>query len=155
MTTNFERTAQWLAACGKQVGNDANISVQIGCHIEEFTEFMASLQFAGESISAETGSAAVNVLALLARELKTGAMVSRIDPEQLEEGLDALCDLEVTGNGVAYLSGFNKIGADEAVLQANEAKLVDGKPVILEGGKIGKPEGWKAADLTPFISPTH
>lgn len=153
--TNYERTAQWLAACGKEVGNSEHTSVQIGCHIEEFVEFMTTLQFAGESIPSDAGSAAVNLLALLARELKRGQMVARIDPEQLAEGLDSLCDLEVTGNGVAYLAGFNKVGADEMVLQANERKLVDGKPVILEGGKIGKPEGWKPADLTQFITPTH
>jgi hypothetical protein len=37
------------------------------------------------------------------------------------------------------------------VLASNEAKLVDGKPVILEGGKIGKPENWKAPDLRGFV----
>jgi hypothetical protein len=59
--------------------------------------------------------------------------------------------MEVTGNGVAYLAGFDKDGADQAVLASNEAKLVDGKPVILEGGKIGKPAGWTPPDLTPFV----
>jgi predicted HAD superfamily Cof-like phosphohydrolase len=65
--------------------------------------------------------------------------------------LDGLCDVEVTANGVAYLAGFDKPSADQAVLASNEAKLVDGKPVILEGGKIGKPEGWKAPDLRGFV----
>ena len=153
--TNFERTAQWLAACGKEAGNPQNISLQIGCHIEEFVEFMTTLQFAGASIPEEAGSASISMLALMARELKRGNMLARFDPEQLAAGLDALCDMEVTGNGVAYLSGFNKVAADEMVLQANERKLVDGKPVILEGGKIGKPEGWQPADLTPFVTPTN
>lgn len=57
------------------------------------------------------------------------------------EALDALCDMELTGNGIAYLAGFNKVDADQAVLDSNDAKLVDGKPVILPSGKIGKPEG--------------
>lgn len=51
----------------------------------------------------------------------------------------------------AYLAGFNKPLADWAVLAANDAKLVDGKPVILEGGKIGKPEGWKPPDLSAYV----
>jgi hypothetical protein len=63
------------------------------------------------------------------------------------DALDALCDTEVTGNGLAYMMGFDKPTADALVLDSNDAKLVDGKPVILEGGKIGKPEGWKAPDL--------
>jgi len=37
------------------------------------------------------------------------------------------------------------------VLDSNDAKLVDGKPVILPGGKIGKPEGWKAPNLSMFV----
>jgi len=41
--------------------------------------------------------------------------------------------------------------ADQAVLESNEAKLVDGEPIILEGGKIGKPDGWTAPDLSEFI----
>ena len=67
------------------------------------------------------------------------------------DALDALCDAEVTGNGVAYMAGFDKPGADEAVMASNDAKLVDGKPVILEGGKIGKPEGWKPPDLSAYV----
>ena len=67
------------------------------------------------------------------------------------EALDALCDREVTGNGVAFLALMDKQTADRWVLDSNDAKLVDGKPVILDGGKIGKPEGWKAPDLTLLV----
>lgn len=59
--------------------------------------------------------------------------------------------MEVTGNGVAHLAGMDKECADMAVLDSNDAKLVDGEPVILEGGKIGKPGGWLPPDLTPFV----
>jgi len=52
---------------------------------------------------------------------------------------------------VAYLAGFDKDAADQAVLDSNDAKLVDGKPVILDGGKIGKPPGWKPPDLRGFV----
>ena len=62
-----------------------------------------------------------------------------------------MCDREVTGNGVAFLAGMDKDGADQAVLAANDAKLVDGKPVILPGGKIGKPAGWTPPNLAPFV----
>jgi hypothetical protein len=39
--TNYERTAQWLRACGKT--ND-DLAVQIGCHIEELCEFLEVLR---------------------------------------------------------------------------------------------------------------
>jgi hypothetical protein len=37
------------------------------------------------------------------------------------------------------------------VIASNEAKLVDGKPVILPGGKIGKPQGWMPPNLKPYV----
>ena len=48
----------------------------------------------------------------------------------------------------------SQLGQDEAdhlVLSGKQAKLVDGKPVILENSKIGKPEGWKPADLSACV----
>lgn len=154
--TNHERTAQWLAACGKTVGDQANLSTQIGCHMEEFIEFVDTLSFDGDNETATFLSplqvqAAMEVLKRFTTEIKRGAIVAAIAKENRAECLDSLCDMQVTGDGVAWLAGFNKVGADEMVLQANERKLVDGKPVILDGGKVGKPEGWYPADLTPFI----
>lgn len=146
---NFQRTANWLAACGKEP-SASNLSLQIGCHLEEVAEFMSTLNGFSDSVDKLINDSVRNVhsLALL---LKTGQSRLQIIPGQEENCLDAICDMEVTGNGVAYFAGFNKPGADEAVLASNEAKLVDGKPVILPGGKIGKPEGWAAPDLTPFL----
>ena len=94
---------------------------------------------------------AIRGLKRVATALKAGADTATILDEKRVSALDALCDREVTGNGVAHLLGFNKPMADQAVLASNEAKLVDGEPIILEGGKIGKPEGWEAPDLSDFV----
>jgi predicted HAD superfamily Cof-like phosphohydrolase len=67
---------------------------------------------------------------------------------------DALCDREITGNGAAHLCGFKKDEADQAVLASNDAKLVNGKPVLRAGGKIGKPDDWAPPDLSAFVSVT-
>lgn len=146
---NTERTAHWLKACGKEPSAE-NLSVQIGCHMEEFIEFLGTLDFASPSDDMLLRNAMMN-LKHLSTNLKTRYGSARIRSHQREDALDALCDCEVTGNGVAYLAGFNKVAADQAVLASNDAKLVDGKPVILEGGKIGKPEGWTAPDLSQFV----
>jgi predicted HAD superfamily Cof-like phosphohydrolase len=148
-TSNFERTAAWLKACGKVPG-PAALSVQLGCHLEEFLEFLMCVDF-DSAEDAESLERSVADLLRVANGLKKGLVMAGINPSDRIEALDALCDSEVTGNGVAYLAGFDKRGADLAVLASNDAKLVDGKPVILPGGKIGKPDGWKAPDLSGFV----
>lgn len=151
--TNYQRTAAWLHACGKQP-SPRDLSVQIGCHLEEIAEFLAVVHIDGLESGSKAHSAlsmATDFLTQAAHDLKKGIAQAVIDVWDREKALDALCDAEVTGNGVAYLAGFDKEEADLAVLDANDAKLVNGKPVILPGGKIGKPEGWKAADLSQMV----
>lgn len=148
--TNFQRTAAWLHACGKE-RNQHSLSVQIGCHIEEFVEFLDQIQLEDRGNHPARLTVATDLLIRIADALKIGHVRAGIPAVNRERALDALCDAEVTGNGVAYLAGFDKESADIAVMDANDAKLVDGKPVILDGGKIGKPPGWKPANLRPFV----
>lgn len=147
--SNYQRTADWLAACGKEPGPE-NVSVQTGCHIEEFCEFLKTLRTDSEGY-AKLLQRTVADLEWYAVKLKRREQFVYIPTHLRTDALDALCDGEVTGNGIAYLARLDKAAADELVLASNEAKLVDGKPVILEGGKIGKPEGWKPPDLRPFV----
>ena len=142
-TPNFLRTAHWLAACGKEQ-NEKDLSVQVGVHIEEMLEFIEQLD---DLLPAYRGAAAI--LVDLALDYKEDGKIVKF--KDAEKALDALCDTEVTGNGVAYFAGWNKLLADQKVLAANDAKLVDGKPVILAGGKIGKPDGWVPADLSDCV----
>lgn len=147
--TNYERTASWLRACGKEPSPN-DLSVQIGCHLEEFCEFLKSIRTQHPSRSMELWQIAGD-LERIARLTKTRHIVMSIPEGSRVDALDALCDSEVTGNGVAFLAGFDKVAADDAVLASNDAKLVNGKPVILEGGKIGKPEGWRPPHLAEFV----
>lgn len=149
MTTNYKRTADWLKACGKEP-NPEGLAVQIGCHIEEFCEFLQVLRTDKDGY-AKLLDRTRNDLEWFASKLKRRELMVYIPTHLREKALDALCDSEVTGNGVAYMAEFRKVQADALVLESNDAKLVDGKPVILEGGKIGKPEGWKAPDLRELV----
>jgi hypothetical protein len=151
MSTNFKRTANWLQACGKQVGNERHISTQIGCDLEEVSEFLREI-----TIESNTGlsSFALQEIAILldgiGKTIKLGHATAKIYDR--EQALDALCDREVTANGVAYLMGLNKEGADQEVLRSNDSKLnADGSAVILEGGKVGKSDLYSAPDLSGFI----
>jgi hypothetical protein len=147
----FTATAAWLAACGKLPGDGAALSCQIGCHIEEFAEFLKTVYI--ESSTGITSAAMQELAAHLesaATALKRGYAVAKIFDR--EEALDALCDNEVTGNGVAYLAGFNKPIGDCRVIASNYSKFsADGAPVILEGGKIGKSELYKPPVLSDLV----
>jgi|GEM_PF-724240 len=147
--TNYQRTAAWLAACGKEPSQE-NLSLQLGCHIEEFCELLSVLRTDSEGYAKLLDRTRLD-LEWFASKLKRAEQQVYIPTHLRADALDALCDTDVTGNGVAYLAGFKKTEADQAVLASNEAKLIDGKPVILPGGKIGKPEGWKPPELRQFV----
>lgn len=148
--TNFDRTAAWLKACGKEQLNPAHLSVQIGVHFEEMVELLECIETdcAEDTNSLECLS---DDLRLIATSLKKGSTLAFIKTGKQVHALDALCDTEVTGNGIAYLAGFDKNGADQEVLASNESKLVNGKPVILPGGKIGKGPNYRAPELEKFV----
>lgn len=148
--TNYQRTAAWLAACGKQPGDPRSLAVQIACHIEEFIEFLDAVH-SPQADHERLLEDAARYLNTVANSVKKNDGMIGIRHQYRAAALDALCDMEVTGNGVAFLAGFDKDAADAAVLASNDAKLVDGKPVLLPGGKIGKPAGWSAPDLGEFV----
>jgi predicted HAD superfamily Cof-like phosphohydrolase len=154
---NYERTARWLKACGKEP-NPENFSVQVGCMAEEFRETLETLSLHKPGSSPESSGwrevmeRIVADMDAIGKALKSGELVAYVEPHKRVAMLDGLCDVEVTANGVAYMAGFDKPSADQAVLASNEAKLVDGKPVFVEGTtKIGKPSNWRAPDLRGFV----
>lgn len=149
MTTNFERTKSWLVACGKQPSAE-NLSVQIGCDLEETAELLRCLRVSKEGWARLLERLVID-LESLGQELKRRELVAHFPAHLRTEVLDALCDREVTGNGVAYLCGFDKDGADAAVLASNDSKLEDGRAVLLPGGKIGKGRNYKAPELRGFV----
>ena len=146
--SNFQRTKAWLIACGKEPTPE-NLSVQIGVHLEEFCELLYCLRTDSEGY-AKLLERTRNDLEWFAGKLKKREQFVYIPTHMRSDALDALCDADVTGNGVAYMAGFDKDGADQEVLASNESKLEDGKPVILEGGKIGKGKNYKAPSLRRF-----
>lgn len=142
--SNYQRTADWLAACGK-TPTEKSLATQIGCHIEEVCELLDELQIVGSIADGDSVTLASTRLKGVAHRIKQGHVGARF--RDRVAALDALCDAEVTGNGVAYLAGFDKQEADRRVLYSNDAKLVDGRALLSPGGKIMKPEGW----VPPFL----
>lgn len=148
--SNFQRTADWLAACEKQPGNQNHLNVQTGVHLEELCEFLDELIITGSPADDRYLSQASTTIKGIAHRLKTGMTGVRF--KNRVSVLDALCDAEVTGNGVAFLARMNKPEGDRRVLFSNESKLnEDGTPVILPGGKIGKSERYVKPYLDDLV----
>jgi hypothetical protein len=82
------------------------------------------------------------------RELKTALLM-----EDREEQLDALLDFIVVTIGAIHSAGFDGEGGWKEVMATNFAKIDrdTGKVRKREDGKVLKPVGWTAPDLTPFL----
>lgn len=86
------------------------------------------------------------------KELKQGTWDCAVRDCNRKEALDADADILVVTVGSAMSQGADFHGTMNAVLGANEAKkFPDGMLHKDANGKIVKPEGWKPADLTPYL----
>ena len=68
---------------------------------------------------------------------------------------DALADIIyiACGTAVSYGIPLDKLFAE--VHRSNMAKLVDGKPLYREDGKVMKPEGWTPPDVEGVLKKSH
>jgi len=76
-----------------------------------------------------------------------------INNNDLLETLDALEDILVVTIGAIHSAGFDGEGAWKEVMSTNFAKIdkETGKVRKREDGKVLKPVGWVAPELTPFL----
>jgi predicted HAD superfamily Cof-like phosphohydrolase len=77
-----------------------------------------------------------------------------LDNEDPVEQLDALLDFIVVTTGAIHSAGFDGEGGWKEVMKTNFKKVDDetGKVRKREDGKVLKPVGWVAPDLTPFVN---
>jgi len=73
----------------------------------------------------------------------------------LVEIADALADLIYIACGTAVSYGIPLDDVFAEVHRSNMAKLVDGKVIRREDGKIQKPEGWTAPDIKSVLDKAH
>lgn len=71
------------------------------------------------------------------------------------EVADALADLIYIACGTAASYGIPLNAIFEEVHRSNMAKLVDGKPLKREDGKVIKPAGWTPPDIEGVIKKQH
>lgn len=88
---------------------------------------------------------------LLKEEVEEYAEAARAG--DMVEVLDALADIGYILAGTIINHGMQHIydNAFNEVHRSNMAKLVDGKVIRREDGKVLKPEGWQAPQLAQFL----
>lgn len=141
----FARAARWLSIAGKEVGNQDFVNVQFGVFLEEISETLSTVSIrSGTGLTHSTLEEISFILRGVANMLKAGG--ADVVVENRAEMLDGLCDIEFSGNGLAFALGMNKVVADRRTCDSNDSKFnPDGTPVILPGGKVGKADGWAPA----------
>ena len=90
----------------------------------------------------------------LRRKLLKEEFVEYMDAEEeddLVEVADALADIIYIACGTAVSYGIPLDKIFEEVHRSNMSKLVDGKPIYREDGKVMKPEGWTPPDIESII----
>lgn len=126
-----------------------DMSVQIGCHIEEITEMFEAIT--GREDSTEFMSKRAETFKdkqpLKMRLIKA---ISE-NPGRRAGLLDALCDQIVTAIGVGYMMGFDMAAAIDEVNRSNWSKFEGGKPVFDKNGKIAKGRDYFKPDLDKFL----
>ena len=68
---------------------------------------------------------------------------------------DALADIIYIACGTAVSYGIPLDDVFAEVHRSNMAKLVDGKVIRREDGKVQKPEGWTAPDIKGVLDKAH
>lgn len=139
-TDLLTNTVSWFKEA-KPEPTSKDICVQLGCHYEEMSEMCAVLFDEDNAISLTDSG----------EYLKQSDGAEELLVDDKVELLDALADQIVTAVGVAYMMGFDIIGALTEVNASNWSKFESGKAVTDENGKIKKGSEYFPPDLTKFV----
>jgi hypothetical protein len=152
--SSIDQIFNWFQKAIPVVSED-NKRVQVGVHIEEFTEMLCTFKFKDNPNQHEMripSACAVNEA--LADFLKNNKDVDLITIDR-KELLDSLCDQIVTAIGVAHMFGFDIRSALKEVADSNDSKFVDGKPIFNAAGKIAKGPNYFKPDIARFADLTN
>lgn len=153
--SEIQSTRNWFAET-TQIPHGAEPNVRmvafyLGMQCEELAEKLKQIVDGKDS----------DALDRVGKDFKSGIMDDFVadalrKPEKAKELLDGDADLLWVTIGAAAAQGSDLHGAyNNGVAAANWAKKwSDGTFHLNADGKVIKPEGWKAADLTQFIHPS-
>ena len=119
---------------------------------DKLTNPFKDIERFGSACDQEPSEANYKMYLDLIREETDELEEALIDNDKVEQ-LDALVDILVVTMGAIRAAGWDGEGAWKEVMDTNFAKidLDTGKVRKREDGKVLKPEGWKAPNLTNFL----
>lgn len=147
--TNTLKTIELWHRRARPEPTNANLRVQLGCHLEEVCEMFETFSCIGSigNYAEHLLLDAHRTLYALAEALKTDDEI-RVHVVDRKGMLDSLADQVVTGVGVGHCTGMNVPVACERVDVSNWTKLTDGKFTFDANGKIVKPSTYQPPDLS-------
>lgn len=122
---------------------DKNRAVQYGVHLEEINEMIE------EGVA--NSDLEVSDLVKAEANYYKNTPGATLEIANRELFLDSLCDQIVTAVGVAYMNGFDIVGALQEVNRSNWSKFENGEPLFDENGKIKKGPNYSPPDLSKFV----
>ena len=120
---------------------DQNFNVQLGCHLEEIVEMIATLRFTHKNGTGVEMPGKNSMLYQQVKDFADGLKAGRItaDIADRKELLDAMADQIVTSVGVAHTANMKITRAVDIVNTSNWSKFSpEGQPYFDQNGKILK-----------------
>jgi Uncharacterized protein conserved in bacteria len=152
----FYSNLDWFAAAGQMpiapTPDVRQVAFYLGMQLEEVAEKLEAVLGSGSETARE-----VQALATRFKQREFDAQVADTlnNPKGAKALLDGDCDQVWVSIGSARAQGADVLGAYEAVDRANwNKRFPDGTFHLSEAGKVLKPEGWEAPDLSNFIHPS-
>jgi len=148
-TDTLSVTLEWFKRAVPEP-TSKNIHTQLGCHFEEVVEMLECIN----GMNSQTDGLlrdAEDAMRRLADHMKTTDKVISIPASCHVNMLDAICDQNVTGVGVAYMLGYDIQAGMRETNTSNWSKFVDGQPIFNANGKIMKGPSYFRSDLTAFV----
>lgn len=125
--------------------DEHKFNVQLGCHLEEFAEMLATLRCNDFRKQVDIHNVQ-QVVTWIANDLKSG--VTSVEVVDRLGFLDSLADQIVTAVGAGYRKGMNVPAAAVWVNQSNWSKFDEnGDPIFDRNGKVMKGPAYHEPDL--------
>ena len=157
MTSLFKRTENWMN--GRTPNPTPNDFItQVGILYEEMDELTKALATVlGDSYDTQTLQAELHRFGEYLKaddgERFKSIMNNRAqtNPELLHEATDALVDVAFVALGAITRQGLDTELVYQRVVESNESKFIDGKPVVLPNGKFGKGPDYREFNIRDLI----